>query len=454
MKPRAPITAGLAALALLVSSPALAASAELRGTAGAGVAARDGALFSTIDVGLDASWRGLSASLRAPGQFLVTGDVRRGEAKLLRDRDWDERAEWMRLAPHLGWRHRDRRGHRASLVIAPLAGVTLGHGTVVERYYGALLPDRYKSGARLRIDRGAWGLDAITDDVTAARILAGRGRVRPFASLRRGVARTLTLAATAAVDRQAPLFARHDAAGARRFTAEGELVARRTAITIAGLDLSLQPVRNRTLAVIPYADATFTAIAGRSGFSAHAGLRATLWPDDRRTRIGLRYELRTFDGAALPGFFDTLYEVEQARWLGPGALRTKAEAAIARPAGVITGHLMSATLRVRDAVLTTALQLHPDATGMDTFAAWVHVPWSERLSIRAMAARRRFTGLREVFAPGGWTAAATAMAELVPPFVVYLEVQRAWHVRGGTNPGLHTTLDGAFGLALRTDLGS
>ena len=204
------------------------------------------------------------------------------------------------------------------------------------------------------------------------------------------------------------------------------------------------------MSLFPYLDGTFASVAGRSGFAGHAGLRLALFTDDARSQIALRYEIRTFDGAALPGWFDAMYEVEQARWLARGPLVTKAQAAIERPSDVITGHHFAATAQLGAAKLTTSLELHPDTPGLDTAGMWLDVPWTASVQWRAMVTKRRFSGLGALLQQGSWTAATTLLAEVVPPFSAYIEVQRAWHV--DPQAGLRTSLDGAFGIVLRRSL--
>ncbi|GEM_PF-2874993 len=424
--------------------------ASLTASAGAGMAQRAGGVFSTLDLGIDGRAGDFSGGVRLPVQFRVldlNNDDQRGAGGTgLRHQDWDERSEWLRFLRHATWNWSDRAGNRALIRVAPLAGVTLGHGAIVSRYHGLLRPDRYKAGARVKFDAASWGGDFFTDDVTRARLIAGRVFLRPFADSRRNIARTFTIGATAAVDRQAPFSANLDAGGDRTYDDTGLLNATRSINTVAGIDVGVELVRDPAFSIVPYGDATYSHIASAAGMGANAGLRLHVWPGRRDRSFTARWEIRAFDGTALPGYFDTMYEVEQARWLGTGPLRTKAETLRARDGGTVTGHMFALSGRFRAARMATTIELY-DADNLDTFAAWIELPYADMVRLRAMVTKRRFTGLGDTLSAGEWTAAATAQAEILPPFSAYLEVQRAWHVTPGRN-GLETTWDGAFGLML------
>lgn len=448
-----------------VSSPSFArsrvskkAAAEVKAHAGAGMALRAGAILSTLDLGIAARRGRFSAGLRLPVQvqILSTSNEETERYRGLREKDWDERAEWLRLLDHAAWRWRDRHGSRASLVVAPLGGATLGHGSVVHRYQATLRPDRFKSGARLRWDLGSWGGDVFTDDVTAARIIAGRVFARPLGSRRVGIGRTVTLGATLATDRSAPTLARHDAVGARIYKSTGALDAHRGAVVVGAFDLSAELFRTPAWSVVPYADLLYTQLSTASGLSAHFGGRIALWPGQKGREIGLRYELRALDGGALPSWFDGLYEVENERWLAPGPSRTKVQAAADRVGGgggasVLTAHFVEVTAQVGRARWVASLQRF-DQPNLDTASLWCDLPMGDSFSLRVMASKRRFSGLSDVLSGGHWTTAATVRAQVVAPFDVFASLQNAWHVVPGQHESLTTTVDGIIGLSLTNTL--
>ena len=429
-------------------------SSEVVATAGAGMALRDGAVLSTLDLAIVARRGRLSGGVRLPLQLQVLHlDSQVERYRGLRQRDWDQRGEWLRLLDHAAWRWRGRDGQRASVVVQPLLGATLGHGSIVQRYHGTLRPDRFKSGARVKLDLGTWGFDAFVDDVTTGRLAAGRAFWRPMGSSgsrRHPIARTFTVGATVAVDRFAPMAADAGASGGRVYDDTGELQADRGRVVIGGLDFGMELLRSPTFSFVPYADFNYAQLGPLSGISAHLGGRFALWPK-RTAQLVARYELRAFDGATLPGYFDHMYEVEQARWLGAGVAQTKAQAVGLAPGGAQTAHYFELTGGLRAVHWTAMAQLY-DRPDLDVAALWLTSRWSKRGRARVMVSRRRFSGLAQLLDTGHWTAAASIAGEVVKPFDVYATVQRAWHARSGDGGSLQQSTDVVVGLSLSNGL--
>lgn len=443
------LTAGLSWVEPVRAVPA---SSAVRARAGVGMGLNAGSIVSLVDLRIVGRRGRFSGGLRMPLQLqlLDTSAGVRDTDRGLREKDWDQRSEWLRLVDHAAWRWRSRDGGRASLVVAPLHAATLGHGSIMHRYQATLRPDRFKSGVRARWDLHSWGGDLLTDDVTSARLSAGRLFVRPLARTRREIARTFVIGVTGAVDRRAPIRGLEDAGGRRMYTADGELIANRDRVFVGGVDLSVELIRTRTWSLVPYTDVNYTQLGPGSGLSAHFGLRAALWPTDKTRSVALRYELRSFDGAATPSYFDALYEVESARWLATGVPQTKAQAVFGR-GGLGRGHLIELTGRLARARWAAVLQLF-DQPNLDSASVWLELPWSDQTSARMMVTRRRFSGLPNLLQAGQWTAAARVKATLVKPFEVYATVRNAWHVQRDPHPGLVTSIDGIVGLSLTNAL--
>ncbi len=421
----APVVALACALALVVTAADAHAGPRVQVQGGAGFGRVGGELVSAVDATVDVALGRFALQLRAPLRSQLTGARPPGTSEgSLRPRDWDERSEWLRLAPKLTWSRPqgDGRLPGVSLRVAPTAGATLGHGSVVRGYRSALLQDHFASALRLDVDSDAVGLQLLVADVTRAELVAARLFARPLSRwLSRGPWRDLTFGITAAADRSAPLETLRDGAGQARVTASGRPVQRSAPLVIVGLDLGL-PVRLPGRAhLVPYVDVNVATVDGGGGVGVHGGLWWSWRADFADVRA--RWELRRAEGAYRPGWVDGFYALERMQ-LGT---QTKASAWLGRAGTGRWGHLVEARVATHGGWRGRASweTWHSDdlLRPQDTAAVQLSSPTWRGLQGQAAWALRPGQGQQVVAAAAAWQSTG--------PWRAWLDVQRSWHADAG-----------------------
>lgn len=211
----------------------------------------------------------------------------RCQAPALRCEDWDDRGEWTRVLRH--WRLADSEGEW-SVQAGELSGVSLGHGSLVQRYVNGLRMDRYRTGAsgHWRGERVAaealWG-DVVSPHTGAARLAVQPGRLTGLGAL--------TLAAQGAWD-----------VGMERATRSGKADRSRMRL---GLDAEVGLWQQGSQKLAWYAD---WAVAFAGGGGLHTGL---LWHSaaKRATHVQLQAEARLLRGAYRPALLDATWEIDR-----------------------------------------------------------------------------------------------------------------------------------------------
>ena len=436
----------LCVLLCAVWLPAAGWAADIRVRGGAGVARVDGGVWSEVDAGLQISEGAFGVTLRAPLRVSVR------EPGVLRARDWDDRSEWLRLAPRLDWHPPVDPGRLSSLSlrIAPTAGATLGHGSLVRDYRSALLPDHFKSGVRLDLDRGAVGLQLIADDVTRFDLVGVRLFARPWSGYgrqtrrgramapKRGALANLTVAISAVADRNAPLIAIRNADGRLQSDAAGRPRMTSAPLVLAGVDVGLPVALGAYQHLVPYVDANVASIDGGGGAGLHAGV---WWAwRGRAAQLRIRYEARRSEGSYRPGWIDGFYELERTQLGAAG--RTKAAAWLARAGEGRWGHLVQArgSTPAGWQLAGTWETWHRTAGDRpaDTASARLRTPVWAGVQAHVAWALRPGVGQQSVAAAARWQSRG--------PWHAWCDVQRTWHADAGVYA---MRLDAAFGIGAR-----
>lgn len=160
-------------LALMSTSP------ELGVRVGGGLVGRDAVFL--VNPWFSVKGPGLEASLQAPLRFEV-------QTAEFREADWDEPEDYGRVvrALHFG----------KVIKLGTLAGMTLGHGTLVRRYHNGVDEDHHRTGARFMWQSPLIEFDAFADRLMGPPVLGGRMGLLAAGPFRLG--------ATLAADMEAP----------------------------------------------------------------------------------------------------------------------------------------------------------------------------------------------------------------------------------------------------------
>ncbi|MCB9537316.1 MAG: hypothetical protein H6704_13775 [Myxococcales bacterium] len=364
---------GLALLAALLA-PIWDVGAGL----GGGVVADEPVVRTDLWVGLAVGEFALA--LQAPLRWTVTD-----EAHLLRERDWDERADFGRVLRFA--RYGD------TLAVGALGDLTLGHGTLVRRYHNGVDDDHHRVGVRLAERFGAVAAEAFADQVLAAPVVGAR--------VSWGFAPDWRLGATFAGDAAAP----QTLDGGVDDT--GRLTGTTTFLPAYGADVEYAPHRDVALYVdVNRVDASDPGL--------HLGVEAT-WPTGA-WRLGGRLEGMYLGEGYDWAYFDTGYLID--RWLPKAPRVASLDAAWGGRGGVSVGYA--------DALLVGA-EYGDAGAGRAELSAWLRVP-TERLHVSAFGRNRYRKARGDLLDPSEALAALAARAHVGGPLWGTLTVARVWRV--------------------------
>src|SRR5690606_24695767 len=103
-----------------------------------------------LDLGDDQRWR---IAPRIPLRIRLIDDAPETD-DVIRTEDWDEVSDWARLAGYVQY---GRFGEPYVVRYGELDGVTIGHGSLVNRYYNTIDIDHYQGGVFASLDFGFGG---------------------------------------------------------------------------------------------------------------------------------------------------------------------------------------------------------------------------------------------------------------------------------------------------------
>ncbi|MCC7383087.1 MAG: hypothetical protein IT384_14710 [Deltaproteobacteria bacterium] len=301
---------------------------------------------------------------------LVDNDPKNG--KLLRIEDWDEPSDFFRLVRYVYVGDPSKTGP-FYIRLGELAGLSMGHGTVIHRYYNGFDLNRYRLGTNVALNVGAFGVDAVIGDLvrpTDPTVVGFRFQVKPLMLVDLGesapastgaaspdappgegaptpapapsetqegdglygaIADRLHVGFTLLVDPTAPLELRTSGAQVLLDDQENPQIARERALVVTGVDVGYDLLRG-LIRVTPYIDLNKITYVD-SGWGFHAGV---LWglriPAVIDTfTVDLRTEYRRVSGDYVSPYFNSTYEVE--RFEAPPGSRTPKLGSLVAQAG-------------------------------------------------------------------------------------------------------------------------
>ena len=316
-------------LHVLGAAPAvgLEAGTTLRGGAELGLQASgaDGA-WSVATLQFEAAAPGFSVALAAPLRMGI------GPAPHLAPRDWDEPGDFAHILRRLELRTAPDAAHPSRDVLlqaGELAGVTLGHGVLVRRFYNVPTADHGRLGLRGTLRTEDLHADVLTDDVVQAEILAARLAVRPWQG-RTGLD-SLRLGFALAADRVAPWITPQEPA--RALDEAGFVRAPRLPVVAAALDAAVDlwhGPRWRGALALDVGLVGGNAKLGTAADRLDAGVQlgpVLRWEASGRS-VEARADVRWLGGAWSPGWIDATYGIERFQVLDGGPVRSALAARI------------------------------------------------------------------------------------------------------------------------------
>ncbi len=358
---------------------------------------------------------------------------------LIRTEDWDEVSDWARL---LAFVQLGRHGDPYYLRYGELNGVTVGHGSLVNRYFNSVDIDHYHGGVFGSVDLGLVGGEALLDNVFDPELLVGRAYVRPFDPLDWPLpARKLKLGVTLGADFTAPLAVRED--GGKLF-ADPDWTPEVLSDEVAGLfsvDLEVPALSLPHIDVVPYLD--FATVDGK-GVGFHLGTyvnvrfnKASSW----RSRI----EYRWLGDRYLPGYVSPFYEIERYSYLGGRPkLRQLRDSEVG---GAHNGFYYEGDLRLSGLMRYTLIYATSGRKRGHDLLMRLRLPHLGPLRLTLFFARLGFDGFDNLFAADRSVGGASARVLLAEYFFVRTALVNEWWLDRGEDgrQRFETTLNFTLG---------
>ncbi|MGM0576820.1 MAG: hypothetical protein ACQEXJ_13935 [Myxococcota bacterium] len=366
---------------------------------------------------------------------------------VIREEDWDEPSDWARLLAFFQWGHV---GDPYYVRYGELNGVTVGHGTLINRYYNTVDIDRYQGGVYSFLDPGLVGGEVMIDNLFDPEVMAARPFVRPldaFGALPFALQK-LKLGATFAVDRAAPLRVRTDEEGEILIDEDFEpRVAETDFVPMLGLDLEVPVVSRPHFDMVPYVD--FNTV-DMEGSGVHAGSYFVARFDtlkEWRTRLEYRYS-----GAGYQAdYVNPFYEIHRVRYRAD-----KSKLAWLRDETLHegkNGFYMETEFRWVGLMRYTVVYSNDEGPDNTDLVMKLRFPQLGPMRLSAFFARLDFDGADDFFDPQDTVLAVSARYNIGDLFFIKARLVNEWwmrHTDSGSSAFETTTdYDLGFGLLLK-----
>ncbi len=232
---------------------------------------------------------GFELALAGPFRVRVV-DRSPSDTGLLREQDWDDPSDFMRIVPYLSFQHTGSDGY-LDLYAGQLNGAGIGHGALADHYFNSTDMDHYRAGPLLQGEWSGNGLEFIMDDFISPNLTVGRVHLAPFAWFFEGKwSRRFEIGYSIGADFNAPLQ---------------EYGGGDTLFLATGGDLSLIIIERPWGTTMPYLDIIF--MDGDLGL--HTGLD-TFWrlSKDRKLMLFFQGEYRFVGPDYHPAVFNPFYD--------------------------------------------------------------------------------------------------------------------------------------------------
>ena len=278
------------------------------GKVGAGMIDED--FFINLSIGSTFGFGKVKFGVHAPLQFRVW-DRKPEDKDVIRKEDWDEWQEWFRILRFFQYGEPEDLFY---LRVGELVAASMGHGTIVHRYYNNLDFNHFALGFDTSLNFREAGGELLTNNILSPELVALRGFVRPMTLWDHGkgeIFDRVEVGFTFASDVQAPwrLRTTDDGTGGvvPRMDKYGNLLYERAFAALWGLDVGWTVVKLEKFDLTPYMD--FNFLAGK-GFGWHPGVMMTVRPAEK-TWFEMRFEYRALTKRYAPSYFNTFYDFQR-----------------------------------------------------------------------------------------------------------------------------------------------
>ena len=265
--------------------------------------------FLRLDAGLASQIGALAFAVHAPVHIRILDREPLTESTI-REEDWDELGDYFRIIRFVQWGSREQPDPVYARA-GELVDVSLGHRSVVDRYFNVVDTNHHKLGIQGEWEADYGGLELFVDHVAPAEIIGSRLFVRPFTFVEGDtLLKKLSTGLTFVTDIHAPLSIE---AGADGRTLN---VASSGKTLFYGWDIDWALLELDPFEWVPYFD--FMAMDG-SGVGLHAGHFVNFYLTN--LTINGQFEWRYATAGYQPGYFSSLYEIEKWSFIGADGTR-------------------------------------------------------------------------------------------------------------------------------------
>ena len=369
---------------------------------------------------------------------------------IIREEDWDEPSDWARILAYVQY---GEVGDPLVFRYGELSGVTLGHGSVVNRYFNTIDIDHYQGGIYFYGDLDLVGGEAMLNDVFHPDVLAGRAFTRPFVGMKDAALplRGLKLGATLAADFDAPLAVDIGEDGLFKTPENDPVVLDSRALGMYGIDLEVPLVSAPHLDLVPYFD---LATVEMESLGVHLGSMVNL-RFTTRSSLRLRVEYRFVGEDHVPGYVSPFYEIERYSWLGGSPKLAQVEGfhadeGLGEPHH---GFHIESDLRIERVLNWTFIFTSNGRERHNDLLTRLRLPNLGPLRLTLFFARLGFEGIDDLFAADKTLGGVSARLAIGPVFIRG-RVLYAWQLAKNDDgkTGFQTELDWDLGAGVIIDL--
>jgi hypothetical protein len=372
-----------------------------------------------------------------------------GSAHLRRE-DWDEPGKYLRTIRYVYVGQADKKG-LFYVRLGELDALTMGHGTIMYRYFNNLWdPDSWHTGINAAVNVGAFGGEAMVNDVANPYVAGMRFTVRPL-ELAMGeglIWDKLVLGTTLMTDWTAPTVLRTTSSSVAVDSHNHPIVDAKRRLVIAGIDAGLEVFSNELISITPYVDLNKMMNVVDRGWGFHTGV---LWQlhfplvIDTLT-LDARTEYRRVSGDYIGPYFDSTYEIDRYQVLNqamplPLGQSTKLSSLILDPSQSRNGLFFSLLAGLPQFVFVGGEYTAYDGHRNDgTLKLSLNVPALSFFKFSAFYYRINVSGLDDLFNYKDNRSAIVATASI--PFYGFLALNvRWWRIWQLEGDGLYHTVD-------------
>lgn len=402
-------------------------------------------LFLSLNLSTVFVFEDFAFAPRVPIRFRIVDNAPETK-RIVREEDWDEPSDFARLLAFFQYGHV---GDPFFVRVGELPGATIGHGSLVNRYYNTVDIDHYQGGIFTYGDAGLVGGELMLDNFLGPELVVGRVFARPLDFLEGlpWILRKLKFGVTGGADFRAPTAIATGPNGEiLAGAAFGAQVTHEEPLPAFGTDVEIPVVSTPHFDLVPYVDVNL--LDGDSS-GVHVGTYVTVRFDpttEWRTRLEYHYAGPGYD----PAYFNPFYEIHRLRYSGGQPklawLRSPATAGSRHGFYVESEFQMVGTMRYAVAFA--------DDQGADNtdLVMRLQFPQLGPVSLSFFFARLDFDGLDDFFDPHNTVFAVSGRYNIIDLFYVQLRVINEWwlrHTSSGFGPYETTTnFDVGFGVLL------